>query len=203
MENILPLTIGDETVSPYAGFWRRTGSLLIDMLILMPYAVVSYNLEKSNYFLLFFTFIFGMAFSFFWSIYLLKRFGGTPGKLICGIMVLRKDGTPVGWKEALLRNLVEYPYGIYSSLFNLWMINQLGYDVFQSLSFMDFAMASAKNTPAFQDIITIAFQVWVWGELLVLLSNKRKRSIHDFIAGTVVVKKKILPQIRKHIGLSA
>jgi len=28
---------------------------------------------------------------------------------------------------------------------------------------------------------------WVWGELIVLLTNRKRRALHDFIAGTVVV----------------
>jgi uncharacterized RDD family membrane protein YckC len=29
----------------------------------------------------------------------------------------------------------------------------------------------------------------VWGEFLVLLTNRERRALHDFIAGTVVVRK--------------
>ena len=31
-------------------------------------------------------------------------------------------------------------------------------------------------------------QAWMWSELLVLLFNKKRRALHDFIAGTVVIK---------------
>ena len=32
-------------------------------------------------------------------------------------------------------------------------------------------------------------QIWIWSEFVVLLFNRRKRAIHDFIAGTVVILK--------------
>jgi uncharacterized RDD family membrane protein YckC len=29
-------------------------------------------------------------------------------------------------------------------------------------------------------------QIWVWSEVVVMLFNKRRRALHDFIAGTIV-----------------
>jgi hypothetical protein len=36
--------------------------------------------------------------------------------------------------------------------------------------------------------IAVASQLWYWGELLVVLMNRRRRSLHDYLAGTVVVR---------------
>jgi hypothetical protein len=30
-------------------------------------------------------------------------------------------------------------------------------------------------------------QAWTWSEIIVLLFNKKKRALHDFMAGTVVI----------------
>ena len=35
--------------------------------------------------------------------------------------------------------------------------------------------------------LNIAFNIWIWSEFFVLLLNKRRRAIHDFIAETVVI----------------
>jgi hypothetical protein len=32
-----------------------------------------------------------------------------------------------------------------------------------------------------------ASSIWAWSELIVMLCNQRRRSLHDFIAGTIVV----------------
>ena len=200
MNYILPLNLGDENISPYAGFWRRTGAHIFDMLILAPYGFVGYHLQKIHYSVFLLYFIFGIAFHFFWSIYLLKRFGGTPGKLICGVIVIRKDGHHIDWREAFLRNIVDFPYAIYSSLFSLWMTHTIGYDVYQNLSFMEFAEQMMEKAPTFHNLINVAFQLWFWGELIVLLFNKRKRAIHDFIAGTVVIQKTLFPLIEEEIN---
>ena len=33
----------------------------------------------------------------------------------------------------------------------------------------------------------IARQVWTWSELAVMMTNRKRRALHDFIAGTVVI----------------
>ena len=202
MNSLLPLTLGDENTSLYAGFWRRTAAHLVDLLILAPVGFLTYYVQKSNYYVFLLFVVISIAFHFFWSIYLLKKFGGTPGKLICGAIVVRKDGHRANWREAILRNVVDFPYGVYVSFFSLWVIHSIGYDVFQSLSFMEFGRQTAENAPSFHKIIGFGFGIWFWGELIVLLFNKRKRAIHDFIAGTVVIKKRLLPLIEGHIGPS-
>ncbi len=41
-------------------------------------------------------------------------------------------------------------------------------------------------SPAYE-VLSFALNVWIWSEVIVLLFNRRKRALHDFIAGTVVV----------------
>ena len=31
--------------------------------------------------------------------------------------------------------------------------------------------------------------VWVWSEFITILFNKRKKALHDYLAGTVVIRK--------------
>ncbi|MCR9185270.1 MAG: hypothetical protein NXH81_07740 [Halieaceae bacterium] len=42
--------------------------------------------------------------------------------------------------------------------------------------------------PAWYVLVDTVNQLWVWREFIVLLFNKRKRAIHDVIAGAVVMK---------------
>jgi len=42
--------------------------------------------------------------------------------------------------------------------------------------------------------------IWTYSELIVLLTNKKKRAIHDFIAGTVIVRTKYFDEIKKNIS---
>ena len=36
-------------------------------------------------------------------------------------------------------------------------------------------------------------QIWIWSELIVMLTNRRRRALHDFIAGTVVIRRRVEP----------
>lgn len=38
-----------------------------------------------------------------------------------------------------------------------------------------------------RDILFWANEIWFWGELVVLLFNRRKRALHDLVTGTVLV----------------
>jgi len=35
-------------------------------------------------------------------------FGATPGKMLLGMRVVKLDGSPIGWREAVVRNLLRY-----------------------------------------------------------------------------------------------
>src|SRR6185295_6218588 len=97
-----PLTIEGVNESIYAGFWIRLGSLLLDFVIVIPFVFLILflnGLTKNAYY---FTVLPGLLFHFWYNIYLVKRNGGTPGKLIAGIRVLKIDGTEVTWREAFL-----------------------------------------------------------------------------------------------------
>ena len=48
MNSFLPLTLGDDNISPYAGFWRRAGAIIVDLLILAPYGFLVFYLQKSQ-----------------------------------------------------------------------------------------------------------------------------------------------------------
>jgi uncharacterized RDD family membrane protein YckC len=37
--------------------------------------------------------------------------------------------------------------------------------------------------------------VWIFSEFVVLLTNKKRRALHDFMAGTVVIRKESLNKL--------
>jgi uncharacterized RDD family membrane protein YckC len=52
-------------------------------------------------------------------------------------------------------------------------------------------------SPIFFSVYRWSGNIWYWSEFIVLLTNRRKRAIHDFIAGTVVVKDDYIDKIRE------
>jgi hypothetical protein len=70
-------------------------------------------------------------------------------------------------------------------------------DVFNSLDGNWLKQAQYLNSfhPNFNIFYLWATNIWVYSELIVMLTNKRKRAIHDYIAGTVIVQAKYAPKI--------
>lgn len=192
-----PLTINGINESIYAGFWIRLGSLLLDFLILLPYIILVLflnGLSKSAYY---FTFIPGLIFHFWFSIYLVKKYGGTPGKLIAGIKILKIDGTDVTWREAILRQSIAFTLTIFVSVITIYALSIADGKYYESLSWMKKQTYLTALTPLLFKIYSWTNNIWVYSELFVLLFNKRKRALHDFMAGTVIVRTKYLGKIRE------
>ncbi len=171
----------------YAGFWPRLGALLLDLLITLPLSVlVFWGSERYRLFDLYYL-IPGTLFGLFYGVYLVQRFGGTPGKLVVGVRIRKVGGEPVGYREAFLRYLPEFILGLLMSIALLKSVLQMSDAEYHALSFMDRAKRMVELTPSWYKPLQIAQNVWVWGELIVLLTNRKRRALHDFIAGTVVV----------------
>ncbi len=65
------------------------------------------------------------------------------------------------------------------------------------MSDADFAALTSKTrgkhlreaAPIWYQPLEIAGQVWVWSEFVVLLTNKKRRALHDYMAGTAVIRR--------------
>src|SRR5438046_279640 len=92
----------------YAGFWPRLGALLLDCLIMLPLGVLAFwGTQRYRLFDLYYL-VPSTLFGLFYSVYLVQRFGGTPGKLIVGVRIRKVSGEEVGYREAFLRYLPEF-----------------------------------------------------------------------------------------------
>lgn len=171
----------------YGGFWRRFGAMWLDVLILSPLILLTLWGSSSHRLFQAFYLLPGLAIGAFYSIYLVKRFGGTPGKLILRLRIVKLDGTPIGYREAILRELPGYVFSTLLSLGTVIASLKIGDAEYLSLDWRARAARLDDLAPGFQSPVQIAQTAWIWGEFLVLLTNERRRAIHDFIAGTVVV----------------
>ena len=188
--DFLPLEIDGKRV--YAGFWKRFWSIWADFLVLLPFALLFAWIEGFNRTLAI-VLVVPAAFLFsFYSVYFNARFGGTLGKLAVGIRITRSNGEKIGWKEACLRSSVDLVFASAMAaiaLRQLWLVDPLEYintGFFQRLQLL------SLYDSWWYPVVSAGQQVWVWSEVLVLLLNRRKRALHDFIAGTVVVRKEFI-----------
>jgi uncharacterized RDD family membrane protein YckC len=174
----------------YAGFWKRACAAVVDVWVTLPFYFVLAWLEgfgkmQAMAVAIPYTVLFAA-----YSIYFNKRFGGTLGKLAVGIRITKPDGSMIGWLEAWKRSAVDLAFAVLCLILNIWAM--VGVDVNQwvTSSWLERQALLHAERPGWYAWVNILFQIWVWSELIVLLLNKRKRALHDFIAGTVVIHKK-------------
>jgi uncharacterized RDD family membrane protein YckC len=174
----------------YVGFWGRFGAYWIDVVVLLPLVVLSLWLApKSRYY-----YIAGAVPSLLlglgYHVYLVQRFGGTPGKLLLGQRIVKLSGDSVGYREAFLRYVVLMLLSVGAGLgiaIGALQIPDADYAGFATLQLR--ARALVEAAPWWYQPINVLSQVWVWSEFAVLLTNRKRRALHDFMAGTVVIRR--------------
>ncbi|MCK9200119.1 MAG: RDD family protein [Gallionella sp.] len=173
----------------YAGFWRRFAALWLDVLIMSPLmALAWWGKEHLRLFDLYYL-IPATVFGFFYGVYLVQRFGGTPGKRLMKVSIVKVNGEPVTYREALLRYLPEWLMSIGSSIaLIIAALHLTDAQYFSAPSFVERMQLIKSVTPSWYGLTQLALNIWIWSEFIVMLTNKKRRAIHDFIAGTVVIK---------------
>lgn len=172
----------------YASFWRRFGAYWLDVVILLPLTGLTFWLgDKSRLFYLYY-FIPGFLFGLWFHIYLVRKYGGTPGKLLLRIKIAKVDGSSVGYKEAVIRYAVLFALSTLISVAFVLSSFQMSDAEYFSLGFRERSIRLVEQAPFWYNYVQILLNVWVWSEFIVMLTNKQRRAVHDYMAGTVVVR---------------
>ena len=175
----------------YAGFWKRFFSYWLDLIVMIPIIALSFwGNEQSRLFHLYYL-LPSLAFSIWFHVYLVKRFGGTPGKLLMGIKIAKLDGSAAGYKEASLRYSVLFVISILSSVPIVMVSLGMTDAEYFSMGWQERTAAMVERAPFWYGYVSISMNIWVWGEFIVMFTNKKRRAVHDFIAGTVVIQKSV------------
>jgi uncharacterized RDD family membrane protein YckC len=184
----------------YAGFWSRMAAALLDILLFAPLGYITgcvmvFMIELSAPVAV----VFFPLLVLWYTVYLPKRYGGTPGKLIMGIKIVKSDFLPVGWKEVFLRKSVDILFGVLGVILMGVSDRYQRYDVVTGvlLEEADYLHKREQFDMLFIGALILA-AVWMISEWAALLTNTRKRAIHDYIAGTVVIKSKRAKKTREN-----
>lgn len=202
----------------YVGFWWRTLSSLLDymikmiptMLCMVPYYVVTFmsgatagagsgegsDFENLTGFTAVMMITYGigllgvLAVSIFYETWMVGKYQATAGKLIIGAKVVNPDGSRLTYKRAFLRWLAKKPL---NSLI-VWIPSAIGFGLMVAV-----VAAASKNSGdnAAGFIFAMVTGLFIYFALLALFSgvywmaafDPEKRTLHDRIASTRVVKK--------------
>jgi uncharacterized RDD family membrane protein YckC len=171
----------------YGGFWRRVGATLLDWVFMIPLGILLFALlfVTSRAYLYFA--LPNIAISLFYFVYLVKRFGGTPGKRIAGMRITMVDGSPVTTRAAVLRYL---PFFVPQALSLLFMIRATLDPIagYESMNFIERMQSLQQETSGWNGILTGVTYAWWIATAITLAANRRRRAAHDFLAGTVVLR---------------
>src|SRR5882724_2398788 len=181
-------TSGDwsTATSRYSTFGPRFWTGFVDSCVLWPLgfvtsALLSLNVPRGVASLLI------IVNSLAWLVYTVvmhARYGQTVGKMATKVRVVdfRTEGK-ISWSQAWLRE------GIPMFL----SLGFLGYEIFavwtRRLAPSDIANGLVADKAYW--LLTALPGLWFIAEVLTMLTNEKRRALHDFIAGTVVVRTNI------------
>ncbi|MCJ7729182.1 MAG: RDD family protein [Sedimentisphaerales bacterium] len=197
----LPIISGGKRV--YAGFWKRFCAGWVDVFVILPLAYLFIWIESFDKNIAILITIPSTALFSMYHVYFNVRFGGTLGKLAVGIRVAKPDGTKIGWPEAWKRSAVDLAFGLLTLCVEVWALTQVNGEQYSATAFVERMRLLQSYYPSWFYIVTISQNIWIWSEVVVLLFNKRKRALHDFIAGTVVIHKEFAEQQAGAYGVPA
>jgi uncharacterized RDD family membrane protein YckC len=170
----------------YDTFWPRFWSGCVDGLVLWPLTAVGLVLGSfgaAGGIIAGFT-VFETIAHWTYIIWLHGRYGATVGKMTCRVRILSNASEePITFKQAFIREAVPVLFGLGSLV---WYISAAadgklrfdgsGTDVHFAAQNRSFWLFGAMPL------------IWFVAEVLTMLTNPKRRALHDFIAGTVVVR---------------
>ena len=188
----------------YAGFSYRFVALLIDNLVMLGFiGFIIFASILLNYLSVppLFSFcvlsLISILTPLFYNIYLVGKWGQTPGKMLVQIKIVRLNGSQIEWVNAWFRYLVDivfliiYVISDYAQILETPQIHSWC-QTFESKPF--FAAEHLPPILFWWLIIRLAWYFYFWSEVLVLLTNQKRRAIQGFIAATVVIHDPRLPK---------
>jgi uncharacterized RDD family membrane protein YckC len=170
----------------YVGFWKRVLAALIDAAIgwvVFPVTLPTMQLSLERR-----TVLPMLIWSLLWTVlwlYLVVHFGGTPGKLVIGARIVDAQGRFLSWGKAVLRVLLS----LIISFNHLLQMHAVvtGYpDSAPHLSLLEIGKLLHEYGQPYTSIGTI-LALLIYVDIGVILTNPRKRALHDYIAGSYVI----------------
>jgi uncharacterized RDD family membrane protein YckC len=154
---------------------KRFFAALIDGLVFIPFMFLdNYVRSINNNSLIILTTSIITLSSVAYSVFFHAKYGQTLGKMAVDIKVVDvSEAKPISIRQAFIRD-------------GIWFGIEVAGIIYFSLQLMKTASGNivSENYDGFIDIVSFS---WVVLELVSMLTNAKRRAIHDFLAKTVVV----------------
>lgn len=171
----------------YAGFRKRISAQFVDFFFMLPLIGLVFWIEQQYKTFALIEPVLMLGVGLWFNIYIVKRYGGTPGKVLLGLRIVSVDGRPVDYQQAVLRYSVSFVLGAAASAATVIATMKMPEADYYALGVLERSSKIDQLAPAWCGLVTILSNIWIWGESIITLTNKRRRAPHDFMAGTVVI----------------
>jgi uncharacterized RDD family membrane protein YckC len=163
----------------YSTFWPRFCAGFVDGLIFWPVGwVLSFAFSHSESVLLRIpVYIVSSSIFLAYSIWMHGKLGQTLGKMACKVVVLDISEQPLSMKQAVLRDIlgvVLLPVGLAIDIPRI--VHGVNVYAPASLTTVDWILAYSTFG-------------WFAIEVVTMLTNNKRRALHDFIAGSIVIRR--------------
>lgn len=161
----------------YLSLWPRFWASPVDGVVLLPIGVLQLLIIKTQVFSLEKMMLVNFASYLIWFLYIFimhGKYGQTLGKMACKIKVVdHETEQPISYRQSLLREGIQI--GIWLAFFSQQLVSKI----------------DSEFPPKALFFLSCLPLIWFIGEVVSIFSNKKRRSLHDYIAGTVVVRTNI------------
>lgn len=170
----------------YIGFWKRVLMALVELLVMGIPFVLLYraSIYLSTNFGNSIPFVFHWIVAYTFLIFMVVRFGGTPGKLIFKARIVDRHGKNLSAFKAILR----FSFYLMNTIISILIF----YNDLNAGSTIKELSKNTNSEGTYSDIQAFIGFIILIDAFVVILNRKRKRAIHDFLAGSYVVSKESL-----------
>ena len=178
----------DHGVLHYSTFWQRVGATLIDTLVLSPIILLDYFFGGQSRLYPLYALVPTELISMYLFVYMTIKYGGSPGKLLLGLRIAHLDGSRVTLQAAALRYAVPGILNFAMAVLTIAAALGMTDEAYKALEYIERSDAMDEQLPLIETGMWL-LMIWSAASIVAMLANAKRRTLHDYIAGTVVVKK--------------
>jgi len=173
----------------FSKFGDRVEARIVDGLIFLPLIIINMILYKSLpiFCVYLFNIIYLLQLSYY--VYFHYKFGATFGKHRKNLMVTQLNNDKISFFTSIIRYLPNYLYLAFSFFGNVAAIQNISNESLSQYSFLNHFAILSNYTPPLFKFLQFLTSVWFFADIIVFLSNRNRRSLHDLIAKTKVIYK--------------
>jgi uncharacterized RDD family membrane protein YckC len=172
----------------YSTFWQRVGATLIDTLIVLPLFLIEYVFGEQSRMVPLYLLVATELIGAYFFVFMVLRHGGSPGKLLLGLRIANLDGSRVTLKAVAMRYFPLWAVNLAIAAMTVMAGLGMTDEAYKALEYLERSDAMEAQMPLIEPL-TWLMMIWLAASAATLLANAKRRTLHDFIAGTVVVRK--------------